>query len=108
VRPNLLQPLQILTKLALHSVCQYLRVFTIDNIALSVEEPGWDFVLCRILNNGDDSLKFFRCDFTSTIHLSGLSRFGGEGLFCAPFVQVNIGLFADQVGVSPAHPFDLG
>ena len=65
--PNLLQPLQVLTELALHSVRQYLGVFAIDNIALSVEEPSWNFVLGGILDDGDDSFKFFGCDFTSPV-----------------------------------------
>ena len=64
--PNLLQSLQILTKLALHSVGQHLRVLAVHNIALSVEEPAWDFVLGGVLDDGDDSFEFFGCDFAGT------------------------------------------
>jgi hypothetical protein len=67
MRSNLLQPLQILTKLALHSVCQHLRVLAIDDVVLSVQEPRGDFVLGGVLNDGDDALEFFGSDFTSTI-----------------------------------------
>jgi hypothetical protein len=67
MRSNLLQPLQILTKLALHSVCQHLRVLAIDDVVLSVQEPRGDFVLGRVLNDGDDALELFGSDFTGTI-----------------------------------------
>jgi len=87
---DLLQPLQILTKFALHSVCQDLGVFAINNVTLSVEKPGRDFVLSRVLNDGNNALKLFGSDFTSA------------------FVQVNIGLLADQVGVSSPNTLDLG
>ena len=110
MRPNFLQALQILTQFALHSICQYLRIFAINNISLSVEEPGWDFVLCRVLNNRDDSLEFFGCNFTGTVKLSELRTFGGKRgcRLLVPLVQVDIGFFADQVGVSAAHTLDLG
>ena len=64
MRSNLLQPLQILTKFALHSVCQHLRVLAIDDIALAIEEPGWDLVLGWVLDNGNNSLELFGCEFT--------------------------------------------
>lgn len=63
---DLLQALQILTEFAFHTVGQYLVVLAIDDITLSVQEPLWDFVLCRILNDGDNSFEFFGCDFTGT------------------------------------------
>lgn len=65
MRPNLLQSFQILTKLTLHAVCQYLRILAIDDIALSVQEPRRDFVLGWILDDGDNSFEFFRCNFAS-------------------------------------------
>ena len=64
--PDLLQPLQILTKLALHSVGQYLRVLAVDNVALSVEEPAWDLVLSGILDDCDNPFELFGSDFTGT------------------------------------------
>lgn len=70
---DLLQSFQILTKLAFHAVCQNLGVLAIDNIALSVQEPCWDLVLCRVLDNCDNSLKFLGCDLTSPTQTSILS-----------------------------------
>lgn len=66
VRTNLLQTLQILTQLAVHAVGQHLAVLAIHNVALTIEKPRGDFVLGRILNDSDDSLKFFRSNFTSS------------------------------------------
>ena len=68
---DLLQAFQILTQFVLHSVCQHLRIFAIDDIALTIEEPRRNFVLCRALDDGDDAFEFFRCDFTgATIQTS--------------------------------------
>ena len=64
VRPDLLQPFQILTKLILHAVRQHLRVLAINNIPLSVQEPSRDFVLCWILDDSDNSFELFRRDLT--------------------------------------------
>jgi hypothetical protein len=66
VGTDLLQTLQIFTQLALHAVGQHLRVLAVDDVALSVEEPAGDLVLSRVLNDGDDTLEFFRGDFTGT------------------------------------------
>jgi hypothetical protein len=44
VSADLLQTLQIVTELAVNAVGEDLAVLAIDNIALSVEEPGGDFV----------------------------------------------------------------
>ena len=67
VRPNLLQPLQVLTKLAIDAVGKHLAVLAIYDIALSVEEPCWDLVLSRVLDDCDDALEFFGGEFTSTV-----------------------------------------
>lgn len=67
VSPDLLQAFQILTQLALHSVCQHLGVLAINDITLSVEKPLGDLVLSRVLDDGDNSLEFFRSDFTGTM-----------------------------------------
>lgn len=56
---NLLQSLQIVTKLAVDTVCEDLVILAIDNIALSVEEPCWNLVLCRVLNDCDNALELF-------------------------------------------------
>ena len=56
---DLLQALQVLAELAIHTVCQHLLVFTVDDVALSVQEPGRDLVLKRVLDDGDDALELF-------------------------------------------------
>ena len=61
---NLLQPLQILAQLAVHTVGQHLRVLAIHNVALSVQKPGGDFVLRGVLDDGDYAFEFFGGDFT--------------------------------------------
>jgi hypothetical protein len=63
---DLLQAFQIITKLGVDAVGENLAVFAVDNIALTIEEPGWDLVLGGVLDDGDDSLKFFRGKFSST------------------------------------------
>ena len=63
---NLLQALEIVAEFGVDTVGENLRVFTIDDIALTIEEPGWDLVLSRVLDDGDDSLEFFRGELTGT------------------------------------------
>ena len=65
MRTDFLQSLQILTQLAIHVVRQNLRVLSIHDIALSVEEPGRDLVLSGVLDDGDDTLEFFGSDLPS-------------------------------------------
>lgn len=67
VGADLLQALQIITQLGVDTVGQDLRVLAIDDIALSVEEPGGDLVLGRVLDDGDNSLKLFGGEFTSAV-----------------------------------------
>lgn len=64
---DLLQALQIITELRVDTVGQNVRVLAIDNVALSVEEPGGDLVLRGVLEDGDDALKLFGGKLTSTI-----------------------------------------
>ena len=71
MRTDLLQALQILTQLAVHSVGQYLRVLAVYDIALSVEEPGGNLVLSGVLDDGDDAFEFFGGDFTGSIDCEG-------------------------------------
>jgi hypothetical protein len=60
---DLLQALKIVTELRIHTVGQDLRVLAIDNIALSVEEPGWDLILRGVLENGYNTLELFGGQF---------------------------------------------
>jgi len=62
---DLLQPLQVLTELAVHAVCQYLRVLAIDDVALSIEEPSRNLILRRVLDDSDDTFEFFGGDISS-------------------------------------------
>lgn len=61
---NLLQALKIVTELGVNTVGKDLRVFAIDYIALTIEEPGWDLVLSRVLDDCNDSFKFFGGELT--------------------------------------------
>ena len=69
MRTDLLQALQILAQLAVHTVCQYLRVLAVHNVSLAIEEPCRYLVLSRVLNDGDDAFEFFGCDFTSSEYM---------------------------------------
>ena len=107
VSADLLQALEIVTELAVDTVGEYLAVLAIDDIALPVEEPAGDLVcamsetvmkpeysaqhtLERVLDDGDDALKLF----------------GGE--VTGALAEIDIGLLADQVGVSATDTLDLG
>jgi hypothetical protein len=67
MRADLLQSFQIITELGVDTVGEDLRVFAVDNVALSVEEPAGDLVLGGVLDDGNDSLEFFGCEFTGAI-----------------------------------------
>lgn len=67
VRPDLLKALEIVTELGVNIVGENLRVLAVDNVLLSVEEPSGDLVLSRVLDNGDDTLKFFRSELTGAV-----------------------------------------
>lgn len=59
VGADLLQSLQVLTELAVNAVGKQVAVLAVDDIALSVEEPGWNLVLGGVLEDGDNALEFF-------------------------------------------------
>ncbi len=83
VRADLLQALEILTVLAVKTVGEGVGVLAVDDVALSVEEPGGDLVLGRVLEDGDNALELFGGKFTSTIETisldSGWTFFAGDG-----------------------------
>ena len=56
---DLFEPLKVVTELGVDTVGEDLRVLAVDNVALSVEEPGGDLVLGGVLDDGDDALEFF-------------------------------------------------
>ena len=106
VSTDLLQALQIITELGVDTVGEDLAVFAIDDIALTIEEPGWDLVLGRVLDDGDDPLELFRGEFTSAAYVSTIPQPSPE--LSIPLVQFDIGLLADQVGVPAADTLYLG
>lgn len=110
VSADLLEALEILTELGVDTVGEDVGVLAIDDIALSVDEPGRDLVLGGVLEDGDDSLELFGGELTSAVKMSVFSS-----SFCrvprriiVPLVQIDIGLLADQVRVSATDTLDLG
>ena len=67
VGADLLEALEILTELGVDVVGQDLVVLAVDDVALTVEEPGGDLVLGGVLDDGDDALKLFGGEVTSTV-----------------------------------------
>lgn len=87
---DLLQALQIVTQLGVQVVGSHLGVFAVTDVLLPVEEPVGYLELAGIADDGDQ-----------TFHL-----FLGE--LAGAFVEVNIGLLADNVGESTADTLDGG
>lgn len=73
MRADLLQPLQILTQLAVHTVGQDLAVFAIYDVALAIEEPAWDLILGWTLDDGDDAFEFFGGEFAGAAMTANVS-----------------------------------
>lgn len=86
---DLLQAFQVVTQLRVDVVRQELAALTVDNVALPVEEPRGDLELGRVLQNGNNALKLVRVELTGTL------------------AKVDIGLLANNVGVSAANTLDL-
>lgn len=78
VSADLLQALEIVTELGVDTVGEDLAVLAIDDVALSVEEPGGDLVLGGVLDDGDDTLKLFGGKLSGTVKAKRVSN-----LFCA-------------------------
>ena len=67
VRADLLEALEVLTVLAVETVGEGVVVLAVDDVALSVQEPGGDLVLGGVLEDGDDALELFGGEFTGTV-----------------------------------------
>ena len=67
---DLLQALEIVTELAVDPVGDELRRLAVDNVLLPVQEPCRDLELRRVLDDGDNALKFVRVELTSTSIIS--------------------------------------
>jgi hypothetical protein len=66
VGADLLQTLEIVTELGVDTVGEDLVVFAVNNILLSVEEPGGDFELSGVLDDGDETLELIGVEVTGT------------------------------------------
>ena len=58
MRANLLQTFEVITKLRVDAIGEDLRVLSVDNVLLPVEEPRRDFVLRWVLDDCDDAFEF--------------------------------------------------
>ena len=54
---NLFQPFEVIAKLGINTVGQNLQILSVNNIALSVQEPEGDLELCGILNDSHEPLE---------------------------------------------------
>lgn len=89
VGPDLLQPLEVLTETLVDNVGEDVLALAVVDVSLPVKEPRGDLELGGVLHDGDDSLELVGVELTS------------------PLVEVDIGLLADQVGVSSTDTLDL-
>ena len=64
---DLLKTLKILAHLVVESVGQDLRVLTVLDVLLTIEEPFRDLVLQRVLDNVDQALKLVVGKFTGAV-----------------------------------------
>jgi len=65
VAADLLQPLEIITKLRVDIVGQDLAILAVDDIFLPVKEPGRNLELCGVLHDVHDSFELVRVQVTS-------------------------------------------
>lgn len=70
VGADLLEPLEVVTELRVDTVGQDLRVFAVDNVLLSVQEPSRNLELGGVLDDRDDPLELVRVEVTGTAQLS--------------------------------------
>ena len=66
MRPDLLQPLEIVTELRVNTVGQDLRVLAVDDIPLPVQEPCWDLELRGVLDDGHEPLELIGVQLAGT------------------------------------------
>lgn len=89
VGSDLLESLNIVSQLDIKLVNEQLGVLTVGKVSLSVKEPAGNLVLTRVLDDSNDSLELLDGELTGSL---------GE---------IDIGLLADQVGVSSTNTLDL-
>jgi hypothetical protein len=66
VRPDLLEPLEVISHLLVDDVGQEVGRFTVGHVFLSVKEPCWDLELGWVLHDGDDSLELIGVELSGT------------------------------------------
>lgn len=66
VGTNLLQTLQIITQLRIHTVGKDLEVLAVDNVPLPVQEPCRDLELGGVLDDSDETLELIRVELSGT------------------------------------------
>lgn len=66
VRSDLLQSLEVVSKLLVDGVGESVRVLSVGQVLLPVKEPGGDLELGRVLHDGDDSLELVRVELSGT------------------------------------------
>jgi hypothetical protein len=69
VGPDLLQLLNVVSQLLVDNVGDNVQVLSIDNILPSVQEPGGDLELSRVLHDGNDSLELIGVELSGTVRL---------------------------------------
>jgi hypothetical protein len=89
VGADLLQALNVITKLGSNVLRKDLRVFSSLEVLLSVQKPQRDLELTRILNDGHKLLNFIGCELSGAL------------------VDVDFGFFADQIGEPTTDATDL-
>jgi len=89
MRSDLLQSLQVVSQFAVNTVREDLRVFAINDVLLSIEEPSRNFILRRVLNDGHNPFKFVGVKVARAL------------------AQVNIGFLAHQIRIPPPNTLDL-
>ena len=67
VRPDLLQPLKVITELRVNTVGQDLQVLAVDDVPLPVQEPCRDLELRGVLDDGNDTLKLIRVKLAGAV-----------------------------------------
>lgn len=108
VGTDLLQALKVITELRVNTVGQDLRVLAVDDVPLPVQEPRGDLELSRVLDDGNETLELIRVQLAGAESSLSKRQVLHEGVWDAPLVQVDIGLFADKVGVTTTNTLDLG
>ena len=87
---DLLQTLNVVTKLGGNVLCKDLGILARLEVLLSVQEPHRDLELTRVLNDSNQLLDFIGSELTSSL------------------VDIDFRLFADQVGESTTDTADFG